>query len=75
MIVDVDPEEPGPLHDPRCPVLRDPGPVLDPLEGCNCRDAQGRTPRDFLAGVDQVVARYESYAPQLPDELRLIGGA
>jgi hypothetical protein len=32
-----DDDEPGPLHDLRCPVLTDPGPVLDPFEDCDCR--------------------------------------
>jgi hypothetical protein len=57
----VDPEEPGPLHDLRCVVLNDPGPVLNPIEDCNCRDLDGHT-RDFQAGVQQKLNRFESYA-------------
>ena len=44
----LDPEEPGPRHDLRCPVITHPGPVLDPSnpeEDCNCRNrATDRSP-------------------------------
>ena len=57
----IDAEEPGPLHDIRCPVLYDPGPVPDPLEDCLCRGIDGHT-RDFEAGVQAKLDRFESYA-------------
>ena len=59
-------DEPGPRHDLRCPVITHPGPVLDPSnpeEDCNCRHLDGHT-RDFHAGVNELVARFESYAPR-----------
>jgi len=57
----IDPEEPGPLHDHRCPVLNDPGPVPHPLHDCDCRGLDGRM-RDFQAGVQQKLERFESNA-------------
>lgn len=56
-----DNDEPGPRHDLRCPVLTDPGPVLDPEEDCNCRGKDGHT-RDFQAGVQRWVDLFEAYA-------------
>ena len=58
--------EPADAHDARCPVWTAPGPVLDPSnpeEDCTCRLVDGHT-RDFNAGVNELVARFESYAPR-----------
>jgi hypothetical protein len=53
--------EPVNRHDGRCPVWQHPGPVLDPEEDCKCRGLDGHT-RNFQAGVQEKVDRFESYA-------------
>lgn len=50
--------EPADLHDARCLVWTSD----DPAHTCTCRTSQGRTARDFTAGVDRVEERFERYA-------------
>jgi hypothetical protein len=55
-------DEPRDRHDDlRCPVWLNNKPVRDPEEDCTCRDLDGHT-RDFQAGVQEKVDRFESHA-------------